>query len=114
MKAMIKYVALLVLALIAIHAPAFATETGTMMCKGGIVSMGDSAGEVVSKCGQPATTTQREQKTVEEASKNSRDRIITTTTVQDWIFNFGPDQFQYQLLLENGRVTRIESLSYGY
>ena len=32
----------------AIHAPAFATETGTMICSGGIVSVGNTAGEVVS------------------------------------------------------------------
>ena len=94
--------------------PGFATETGTMICRGGIVSIGDSAGEVISKCGQPASTTQREQKKVEEGLKGSRQRIITSTAIDDWIFNFGPNQFQYQLLLENGRLTRIESLGYGY
>jgi hypothetical protein len=107
-------VILVALVLTAIHVSGFATETGTMICKGGIVSMGDTAGEVISKCGQPASTTQREQKRVEEGSKSTRDRTITTITIDDWIFNFGPNQFQYQLLLENGRVTRIESLGYGY
>jgi hypothetical protein len=96
------------------HAPGFATETGTMMCKGGIVSTGDSAGEVISKCGQPASTSQREQKSVVEGTKVTGDRTITTITIDDWIFNFGPNQFQYQLTLHNGRVARIESLGYGY
>jgi len=101
------------LVLAAIPASVFATETGTMSCNGGIVSIGDSVGEVISKCGQPASTTQREQKKVAESKKNY-ERTITSITIDDWIFNFGPDKFQYQLLLENGRVARIESLSYGY
>jgi hypothetical protein len=96
------------------HVPGFATETGSLSCRGGIVSIGDTAGEVLSKCGQPAYTTQREEKRVEGGPKSSRDLTITTTTVDDWIFNFGPNEFQYRLLLENGRVARIESLGYGY
>ncbi|BDV42957.1 hypothetical protein GURASL_18800 [Geotalea uraniireducens] len=44
----------------------------------------------------------------------ARDRTVTEVTVDDWTFNFGPDRFQYRLLLEDGRVTRIESLDYGY
>jgi len=107
-------VTLVVLALAASYVSAFATETGTMICQGGLVSLGHSAGEVVSKCGQPATTTQREQKRVEEGAKGARDRTITTISIDDWIYNFGPNQFQYQLILENGKVARIESLGYGY
>lgn len=98
----------------AMNASVFATESGTMSCQGGIVSIGDAAGEVVSKCGQPAYTAQREQKKVTEGSKSSREAVITTVTIDDWTFNFGPDQFQYRLVLENGRVASIESLGYGY
>jgi hypothetical protein len=97
-----------------VHVSGYAMETGTMSCKGGIVSIGDTAGEVISKCGQPATTTQREQKRVEKESRSTRGQIITSVTIDDWIFNFGPSQFQYQLILGNGRVARIESLDYGY
>ena len=96
------------------HSLVYGTETGTMICKEGIISIGDSAGEVISKCGQPATSTQREDKRIVMRSKNRRDGIITATSIDDWLFNFGPNQFQYQLLLENGRVARIESLEYGY
>ena len=93
---------------------AFATETGTMICRGGIVSIGATAGELLSKCGSPVYSTQREQKRVEGGTKYSRERFITTISIDDWIFNFGPNEFQYQVLLENGRVARIESLGYGY
>ena len=92
----------------------YAVETGTLSCHGGIVSIGDTVGEVISKCGQPAYTTQRERKNVEQAANGARDKTITSTTIDDWTFNFGPNQFQYRLVLENGRVTQIESLDYGY
>lgn len=98
----------------ALHGSALSVETGTMMCKGGIVSIGDTVGDLLSKCGQPVYTTQREQKRVEEGARGSRERFVTTTAIDDWLFNFGPNQFQYQVLLANGRVARIESLGYGY
>jgi hypothetical protein len=96
------------------HVAGYADETGTMSCNGGIVSIGDTAGEVVNKCGKPATTSQRERKDVEEDANDSGRKIVTTVTVDDWIFNFGPNQFQYRLTLENGRVASIDSLDYGY
>ncbi len=99
---------------VAIHAQAQATETGTMMCKGGIVSIGATAGEVTYKCGQPASATQREEKRVEGNARDHHDRVISAVSVDDWIYNFGPNQFQYRVLFENGRVGRIESLDYGY
>ncbi|MGD0845263.1 MAG: DUF2845 domain-containing protein [Geobacteraceae bacterium] len=34
--------------------------------------------------------------------------------MDDWTFNFGPDRFQYHILLKNGRVWKIDSLGYGY
>lgn len=91
-----------------------ATSTDTMICDGGIISIGDTAGEVLSKCGQPATSTTREEKRFGAASTYGHGRVFTTVAIDDWIFNFGPNQFQYQLVLENGRVAGIESLDYGY
>jgi len=41
-------------------------------------------------------------------------RWLLLSSIDDWLFNFGPNEFQYQLILENGRVTRIDSLDYGY
>lgn len=108
------FIAALVALLVMAHCEVFAGDTGTMICRGGIVSIGDTAGELLSKCGQPAYGTQREQKRVEGGAKNTRERFITSISIDDWIFNFGPNEFQYQVLLENGRVARIQSLGYGY
>ncbi len=94
--------------------PAPAVETGSLSCGNGIVSIGDTAVEVLGKCGQPAYKTQREDKIVEEAKDGSRNKKIISASIDDWLFNFGPNQFQYRVLLENGRVSRIESLDYGF
>jgi len=96
------------------HTSTYAVATDSMRCQGGIVSIGDTAGAVMSRCGQPAYTTQRERKDVEENAKRSGSKAISIVTIDDWTFNFGPNEFQYRLVLENGRVTGIESLDYGY
>jgi hypothetical protein len=107
-------VSLVVLLVVTTYGAVFAGETGTLICKGGIVSIGDTVGDLLSKCGQPVYKTQREQKRVEEGARGARERFITTTVIDDWLFNFGPNEFQYQVLLANGRVARMESLGYGY
>jgi Protein of unknown function (DUF2845) len=98
---------------IAIHTSAFALASDSLICSDGIVSVGDMAPDLIRKCGQPADTTQREQKIVEEGDTPG-ERIITTIVFDDWIFNFGRNRFQYRILLKNNRVWKIESLDYGY
>ncbi|MHC1697173.1 MAG: DUF2845 domain-containing protein [Geobacteraceae bacterium] len=96
------------------HSAVQATGTDSMMCSGGIVSIGDTAGEVLNKCGQPATSTTREEINFGAGPAYGHGRAFSTVAIDDWIFNFGPNQFQYQLILKNGRAARIESLDYGY
>lgn len=105
---------LVILSFILFSASAQATTTDTMICKGGIVSVGTTAGEVIYKCGEPSFASQREQTRVEHGVIGHRNNVYTTSTIDDWTFNFGPNEFQYRLLLENGRVISIESLDYGY
>lgn len=97
--------------------PAFATESATMICKNGIVSKGDFTGDVISKCGEPAGKTQREEKRFEKTKERGGARektVVTSVTIDEWTYNFGPNEFMHQVSLENGRVTRIESLGHGY
>ncbi|AJE03913.1 DUF2845 domain-containing protein [Geobacter pickeringii] len=91
-----------------------ASETGTMICRGGIVSIGDAIPAVLHKCGPPVYATQREQSEVTGSSRHGGTKTITRITIDDWTYNFGPNEFMYQLIFENGRVARIESLDWGY
>lgn len=92
---------------------ALALTSDSLRCNGGLVSIGDAASVVVSKCGQPTYATQREEKVVDEIAITG-DRVIATTLIDDWTYNFGPDRFQYRILLKDARVWQIESLGYGY
>ena len=92
---------------------AFALESNSLMCSGGIISVADIASDLLRKCGQPTYASQREQKNVAEGNIPG-ERTIFTIVIDDWTFNFGPDRFQYRILLKNGNVWKIESLDYGY
>lgn len=85
-----------------------AQQTSTMRCHSGIVSLKDTMPDVIRKCGPPAFMDRRE-----ETSAVGR-RGYATVTVDDWIYNFGPQEFMYQVIFQNGRVARIESLDRGY
>lgn len=91
-----------------------ATDTGTMICKGGIVSIGDAIPQVLQKCGPPAFSTQRDQVEVGGSTKPGVSRTFTRITVDDWTYNFGSNEFMYRVIFENGNVARIESLEWGY
>jgi len=104
---------MIILLVITSQASAFAITSDSLMCSGGIVSVGDMVLDVLRKCGQPTYATQREQKFV-EVDDFLGEHIITTIVIDDWLFNFGRDRLQYRILLKNSRVWRIESLDYGY
>jgi len=109
LKMRVSITALVLLALTAL--PSLAEERDTLRCNGTVISIGSTAGEVLNWCSEPASGSQREVVTV---NGNRRYRTIITNDVEDWIFNFGSNQFQYLITLKNGRVKRIQSLGYGY
>jgi hypothetical protein len=84
-------------------------RSDTMRCRNGIVSIDDTIPDVVRKCGLPAFQDRRE-----EGGSLRHGRSSDFLTVDDWIYNFGPQEFMYQVIFENGRVARIESLDAGY
>ncbi len=86
---------------------ACALETDTMICRNGIVSKGDAMPVVIYKCGPPSFADRYQEGGVV-------DDAVMTNTVDDWIYNFGPNEFMYGIRFENGRVKKIESLDYGY
>lgn len=105
---------IILLCVIALSSPVWADQRESLICRGGLVTIGDTVGEVISKCGEPTYSSSRNDKRIEADSRYSRDRTVTTIRVDDWIYNFGPNQFQYQVIFENGRAARFESLGYGY
>jgi len=88
-----------------------AQQTGTMRCRNGIVSIDDTIPDVIKKCGLPAFQDRREET---RSFGRRHDRSYEIITVDDWIYNFGPQEFMYGVTFRNGRVAMIESLDQGY
>jgi len=79
----------------------------TIRCKGGIVSTGDTEVALIAKCGSP--TTVNEYGNVERKGHGSAD----FNKKEAWVYNFGPYEFMYRIILKNGVVTSIENLGPG-
>ncbi|QWV96103.1 DUF2845 domain-containing protein [Geomonas nitrogeniifigens] len=65
-------------------------------CNNGIATKGDTMGEVLEKCAQPAI------------KSGGRD------CSQIWLYNFGPNEFMQGVCFNGGRVSKVLSLDYGY
>ena len=61
-----------------------AEEASSIMCDNGIVNVGDMDVDVQDKCGEPN-------------SKN----------MNEWVYNFGPDEPVYTVIFNEGKVVRI-------
>jgi len=88
-----------------------AQQTDTMRCQYGIVSLDDTMPEVIKKCGPAAFQDRREQT---RSFGQRHNRSYDTVTVDAWTYNFGPQEFMYEITFHNGRVARIDSLEHGY
>ncbi len=95
-----------------------------MRCGSRLVSKGDSTYVVRSRCGEPDDATRR----VETRTERRRVRVAcgrgdalcdrvqevsTDVVVDEWIYDFGPQQFVRYLTFFDGKLTRVETGSYG-
>ena len=76
-------------------------ETDSMRCKNGIVSTGDSMLTVINKCGPPAVRTGVFMK----YKANGKTHVAT----EQWVFNFGPYEFQYYAYFDGATVALLHS-----
>ncbi len=96
-------------------------------CGTRIVSPGDTASEVIYKCGQPDhVETWEETRVSRDFYKNIpgdpdtpefyREPFLVKeyVRVEEWEYNLGPTQFIRYLRFENGRLRRITTGGYGY
>ena len=82
----------------------------TMRCETGqVVSNGDTAADVRTKCGKP---TQREKKQECRGSHAGRSRA-DCVTVDMWTYNFGPRRLLHRLIFKHGRLAAVRTHGYG-
>lgn len=101
-------------------------EALAFRCGPRLVFIGDSKWDVLRKCGQPDDVEVWVEKRIEPYysepfSSGQRFYVppsafasVLYVTVQQWIYNLGPNQFIRILTFENNRLIRIDSGDYGY
>lgn len=107
----------LIVALAVVLLPAAAAADGSLRCSGGLVSVGDSKLDLVGKCGWP-TLEERQEGGHTVAHREWRggawlNHRVTAAT-ERWTYDFGSNQFIQIVVLELGKIVRIERGGYGY
>jgi hypothetical protein len=98
------------LALIALAAPAHALQCGPR-----VISRGDDASKLLEFCGEPASVqTHRIERTPIDANGRVYRGFTEEVLVEEWTYNFGPYQLMVKIRLDNGLVSDINYLGYGY
>jgi len=67
-----------------------AEEASSIMCDNGTVNIGDMEATVQDTCGEP-----------------------NTKAMNEWVYNFGPDEPVYTLIFNDGKVVRILEDEWG-
>lgn len=104
-------------AALALLASSARASDGSIRCDGGIVSVGDSKLDLVGKCGWPALQEdlvgERTATVFERRGQVAFNRSVTSRT-ERWTYDFGKNRFLQIVLLDGGRILRIERGGYGY
>lgn len=87
----------------------------TLRCSNKLISEGSTSQELATLCGEPV---QVEHKTIYNDISTGTSNVAASSTteihVEMWIYNFGPNRLMQRIWIQDGVVTRIESLSrYG-
>ena len=112
---MIRRAAIVVLALLAVS-PAIAN---TMRCGSRIIARGDTRSEVAARCGEPTEViTQRSVFRRPVIWSNGRPFFVGESfieiPVESWIYNLGPNRLMRKVIFENGFVSEIQTLGFGF
>jgi hypothetical protein len=85
-------------------------------CTGNSFREGESAYELLARCGDPAVRDVRDETRTEAVRNGPHDEesITRTLTTEVWTYDLGPKQFVRFVLIEDGRVVRLETGGYGY
>ncbi|HET6473024.1 MAG TPA: DUF2845 domain-containing protein [Pseudomonadales bacterium] len=101
---------------------AAAAPAEAMRCGVGLIQTGQYTYEVLDRCGAPV---EQHVKTIYRAI-NYRDGyygddyhrgnvapIVAPVTVEEWIYDFGPNRLRRRLVFEDGQLVRIDTLDRG-
>jgi hypothetical protein len=85
-------------------------------CKGQTVNIGETMNEVTAKCGEAAFKEQRTvtvEETTTEGTGATAKTTTTTTTIDEWTYDFGPEELIQSYRFEKGILKDISSRGFG-
>lgn len=89
-----------------------------LRCGSRIVVISDSQEQLRSVCGEPTSVQQQRILAPQFYTVNGRRYRIgeefIEVTVEFWTYNFGPQKLMRRVRIEDGVVTDMETLGYGY
>lgn len=110
--------------MITLSVPALALRCGSK-----IVRHGDPQAKILDMCGEPASIQTRNiyrsgipATYIRSTERHLRDddelivhtRSVVEVVVEEWTYNFGPRKLMRVIRFENGFVTSVKRLGYGY
>ena len=103
--------------LLTVSALLFCGEATAMRCGQRLITEGDHESKLLRYCGEPVSVQSRMAPRVYvrgDARPGFIPGFYEYVQVQEWTYNFGPRKFMRQVRIENGIVTDITELGYGY
>lgn len=93
----------------------FSITGHALRCGSKVISEGDSSSKVKHYCGEPSdVVSYRDYNPVYPYYYGYDDDGGSYDVVEEWTYNFGPQQFMHTLTFRNGKLKKIESGDYGY
>lgn len=112
------------LAVVACLALPTLAHAGALRCDNKLVSEGASQVDALAKCGEPASKQTRTEYVTNKSKVSTGNRhadreeasteVTTSTTVEEWTYNFGPHRLMQVAIFRDGRLVDVRSGSYGY
>ena len=102
---------LLCFTIMIVTAPSAVVHAATLDCAGGIISVGDSRVELLSKCGEPDAKESHEEELSLRPDHKTKHKL--SITVDEWTYDFGPERFMRIVTLKNGKIADVRSGNYG-
>lgn len=84
-----------------------------LSCKGQTVNIGETEHEVTAKCGEAAFKEQRTVTVEETTTEGTGATTKTTTTIDEWSYDFGPEELIQSYRFEKGILKDISSRGFG-
>lgn len=105
-------------AILALAGLAVPGKAHAFRCGNKLVVEGDTAGAVLAKCGEPTEISRKPILRPPVIWRNGRPYRVPggdiEVIVEFWVYNLGPNKFMRRVRIEDGEVTAIETLGYGY